>query len=229
MRDIYVANKQTSPKKASTDDQSGELMPHRDPKEYSEVVRNQPKSTNPLSAFILTPKAFSFDAQEKEEQVVLLLRKHFITNVPWIMLSLVMLLVPLALVFVPALIVLPTTFQFVIVLSWYLMIFGLSLENFMSWYFHVFIITDERIIDYDFHSLLHKRVSKAKIDRIEDITYETGGFLPSVLNYGTVYIQTAGEMREFDFEDVPQPDLVVKLLNELILEEEKESLEGRAN
>ena len=39
--------------------------------------------------------------------------------------------------------------------------------------------------------------------------------------------KTAGEMREFDFEEVPHPDRVAKVLNELILEEEQERLEGR--
>lgn len=199
----------------------------RKPEEYSEVIRDHSGDTGPLAAFLVKPSNVHFDTQDEEEKVLLLLRKHVVTNVPWIVLSFIGLFIPIAATYIPAFLLLPVNFQFVSILLWYLMVFGFAFEQFLSWYFHVYIITDERIIDYDFYSLLYKRVSKAKIDRIEDTTYQMGGILQNVFHYGTVYIQTAGEQREFDFEDVPRPELVGKLLNELMLEEEREQIEGR--
>jgi len=93
----------------------------------------------------------------------------------------------------------------------------------------VYIITDERIIDVDFNSLLFKNVAYAKIDNIEDITATTAGALGSIFDYGTVRIQTAGAISEFEFVSVPQPSKVVSFLNELLIEEEQEFHNKRAN
>jgi len=199
----------------------------RKPEDYSEVIRETKTSAGPLGAFLVKPKNVHFDAQESEEKILLLLRKHFITNIPWIFGVIIALFVPIILTYVPAFSLLSINYQIVSIMIWYLGIFGFALEQFLLWYFQVYIITDERIIDYDFYSLLYKRVSKAKIDNVEDVTYEVGGFLASFFHFGNVYIQTAGEKLELDFEYVPNPEIVSKLLNELMLEEELEKVEGR--
>lgn len=169
----------------------------------------------------------TFETQDKEEKILLLLRKHVVTNVGWVLLALVLMIVPALFEFFPVFSLLPVSYQVLGLVIWYLAVFGFSFEKFLSWYFNVYIITDERIIDYDFYSLLYKRVSEAKIDRVEDVTFVVGGALGNLFHYGDVYIQTAGEQRELDFEAVPKPEVVVKLLNELILEEELEKFEGR--
>lgn len=199
----------------------------RKPEEYSEVIRTAKSQAGPLAAFLIKPKQVKFDSQDKEEKILLLLRRHFITNIPWIVGVIAALLMPIIATYIPAFMLLPGDYQVITIAIWYLVIFGVGFEQFLSWYFHVYIVTDERIIDYDFYSLIYKRVSKAKIDNIEDVTYEMGGVLASFFHYGNVYIQTAGEKLELDFEQVPNPELVSKLLNELMLEEEREKLEGR--
>ena len=113
------------------------------------------------------------------------------------------------------------------IIIWYLLVAAFVYEQFISWYFHVFIITDERVIDVNFFNLLYKEVSEAKIDNIEDVTYRQGGVIRALLNFGDVNMQTAGEKREFMIEDVPLPGRVVKILNELKLEEEHEKIIGR--
>jgi uncharacterized membrane protein YdbT with pleckstrin-like domain len=121
----------------------------------------------------------------------------------------------------------PLGFRIVFLVLWYLFVTAFIFENFLSWYYNVYIITDERIVDVDFHSLLYKEVSQAKIDNIQDVTFVMGGLSRALFNFGDVFIQTAGEKREFDFDDIPHPDRVTKVLNELILEEEREKHEGR--
>lgn len=201
----------------------------RKPDEYSAVMRNSPESTNPLSAFATKPRHMGFESQEEHEKVLLLLRKHPITQISWVLLVALMLIAPLfVLPYVPLYGILPAAHQSVILLGWYLLSFAFLLEKALSWIFNVYIITDERIVDTDFYSLIYKRISEAKLDRIEDVTSETGGMLRSLFDFGTVTVQTAAEKREFEFEDVPHPGRVVQLLNELMLEEEQEQLEGRA-
>jgi hypothetical protein len=191
-----------------------------------ESVANEKPTRNPLSAYMVKPKVH-FETQERREKIILLLRRHWVTNLGWALIALTLVVMPVFWAIVPAFDFFPTRFQIMILVMWYLMVIAFIFEHFLSWYYNVYIITDERIVDVDFYSLLYKEISETKIENIQDFTFIMGGVLRSMLNYGTVFIQTAGEKRQFDFEDVPHPDLVAKILNELILEEEQEKLEGR--
>ncbi len=182
---------------------------------------------SPLAAFCYYPDGVNFETKERQEKVILLLRRHPITNVPWIVTAILLLLAPQVLDFFPILAFLPDRFQFIAVIGWYLITTAFILENFLNWFFNVNIITDERIIDIDFHNLIYKEVSDAKVEQIQDKTYNMGGVIRTIFNYGDVSIQTAAEKREFDFSAVPKPDLVVRILNDLLIEEEQEKIDGR--
>lgn len=200
----------------------------RKPKDYSSVMAKYGPTKNPLAAFVVRPRRVRFETQDPEEYVLLLLRRHVITNVPWILAAVVMAVAPVVAgeVFV-ILKLLPENVALVATLMWYLLTLGFVIENFLSWYFNVYIVTDERIVDIDFYSLIYKEISDTKLERIQDITVVQGGVVRALFNFGTIYIQTAGEKREFDFEDVPNPQVVAKFLNEMLLEEEREKMEGR--
>ncbi len=214
MPDIYVAG---TPKKGK-----------RRFKEYSAVMAEAQPTENPLAAFMVRPKKLRFATQESEEAVLLLLRKHWITNVPWILLVVGMVIAPaFSSVILPNLGWLPARFEFMAVVLWYLLTLAVVVENFLDWYFNVYIVTDERIVDIDFYSLIYKKISDMQIYRIQDITVTQGGVVRALFDFGTVLIQTAGETEEFDFVDVPHPELVSKFLNEMLAEEENELMNRR--
>lgn len=197
--------------------------------DYSQVMREESVVNNPLAAFISKPTSILFDSQAHAEQIILVLRKHPITQVPWVLSAVAAAFLPLLLGYIGFLNFLPPNFQFAGLVIWLMLLSGFVLEKFLQWFFNVYIVTDERIIDVDFVSLIYKNISTAKIEKIEDVTATTGGALQSVVNFGTIKIQTAAEKNEFEFEEVPQPAKVARLLNELILEEERENLEGRVS
>lgn len=197
--------------------------------EYSEVMRAFRPSVNPLLSFAAKPLNTSFATQDPEEQLVLLLRKHPITQVPWIMSAIIATVLPLLIdfaVFVPFI---PISYYSAIGIGWYLMILVFIFQAFISWYYNVFIITDERLIDVDFYSLLYRNITSAQLKNIEDVTSTATGTLQTMFDYGTVIVQTAGAKPEIEFEDVPRPNVIVQLLNELLVEEEVEEIEGRVN
>ena len=161
---------------------------------------------NSLGALVALPEDIKFETQEKEEKIILLLRRHWITNVFWLLTVFSMTLMPLIFAVWPVLHSLPVRYRIVTMIIWYLLILGLALEKFLCWFFNVFIITDERVIDVDFISLVYRQISQAKIDRIEDMTFKTGGLFQSIFNFGSVYIQTAGE----EFWDDIRKELISK-------------------
>lgn len=184
-------------------------------------------SHNPLSAYCYYPDHVRFINEDPEEKVILLLRKHPVTNVSWILLVFIMAMAPSFLPLFSFFELLPWGFQMIFILIWYLVVFTIALEQFLSWFFHVNIVTDERIIEVDFVNLFYREITDANIDQIQDVTVEVGGAIRTFLHYGDVVIQTAAEVPKIEFEDIPAPDKVSKILRELRLEEEKEKLEGR--
>ncbi len=225
MPDIFISSdtkkkKPTSKKKPVSKIKRGKK--HKRPK-----YKLEKKAQGRLSAFNYLPKQVDFETRDKEEKVILLLRKHPLTNVSWIFIVVLMSIAPIVLTAFPLLSFLPEEFQLIAILGWYLITTAFLLENFLTWFFNVNIITDERIIDIDFFNLIYKRVSDTNIDKIQDVTYTMGGVARTLFNYGDVFVQTAAEVPNFDFLAVPNPDKVAKILQDLRIEEEIEKLEGR--
>lgn len=185
------------------------------------------RSKNLFASFIALPTKVNFETQQQEEQIILLLRQHWVMNIPWIILAMVMIMAPIVLKLIPLLFFLPPNFQFLTIIMWYLITMAFMFEKFLSWFFNIYLVTDERIIDVDFVSLTYREISDAQIEKIQDITYKTGGILKAFFDYGDVYIQTAGTVPRIEFLAVPKPDKVVKILNQLLLQEQQEKIDGR--
>jgi uncharacterized membrane protein YdbT with pleckstrin-like domain len=134
---------------------------------------------------------------------------------------------PMVLSSFPLLSFLPENFQFIAILAWYMLTVAYVFESFLDWFFSVFIITDERMFDVDFVNLIYREISEANLDQIQDVTVKMGGVVRTIFNYGDILIQTASEVPNIEFEAVPHPDQVAKVLRELRVQEETEKLEGR--
>ncbi len=182
---------------------------------------------NPLSAFLAKPPNTFFDSQTHQECILLLLRQHPITQVKWVITSIVLLFIPFLFQYLPFIALLPSSYQFVITMGWYLLVFGFIFQVFLDWFFNVSIITDERVIDIEFLSLIFKHISYTQIEKIEDVTATTSGALGAVFDYGDVMIQTAAATDEFQFLKVPEPTEVAEFINQMLVEEEREQARSR--
>ena len=170
-------------------------------------------------AFVQKP-TIRFETQAVNEEIILLLRKHPVTNIVWIITVIIMLLAPFILFpylsWSGLIQDLPTRFGIVGTILWFLITFAFAFESFVSWYFNAYLITNERALDVDFLNLLYKRVTEARLDKIQDVTYTQSGMAQSVFNYGDVLIQTAGEQENLDFESVPNPAHVAETISGLL-------------
>ncbi len=91
--------------------------------------------------------------------------------------------------------------------------FFLSITDFVL---DVWYITNKRIIDIQQEGFFSKKVAEQYLNRIQDVTSETVGVMPTIFKYGNVRVQTAGEQEHFLFEDVSEPDVVRQTIMELI-------------
>lgn len=91
-----------------------------------------------------------------------------------------------------------------------------------NYYLDVWIITDRRIIDIEQYGLFSRDMSEFRLDRIQDVTIEVKGILPTLLHFGNVHVQTAGEAKEFVIKAIPHPykfrDALVKEHDRAVVE-----------
>ena len=172
-------------------------------------------------SFLENPE-ISFEEQEEGEKALLVLRRHLITNLHWIFISILLFIIPL--IFVPFLsnfspldfLQLPVRYVIIFTIFYYLIVFTYVFVNFISWYFNVAIITDKKVIDVDFSNLVYKNVAATKHSLLQDASYSQIGVLRSLFDYGDVMVQTAGSLDNFEFPAVPKPERVVEIVEEQI-------------
>ncbi|MCX6765379.1 MAG: PH domain-containing protein [Candidatus Moranbacteria bacterium] len=90
----------------------------------------------------------------------------------------------------------------------------------IDYYFDVWIITSERVVNIEQKGLFMRQVSELKFAKIQDVTAEVEGFFPTILNYGDVHIQTAGEEERFIFRQIPDPYGIKSIVMDLQKQQE---------
>lgn len=190
------------------------------PDSFTSPTVNIHTDTKMLGAFVAQPHGVHFATQTATEQILLILRRHPITQISWIFFAVILLLIPpLSLPFLAATFAdlqIPFSFQIVIVLFWYLISFAFVFTNFVLWYYNVNIVTNLRVLDIDFPSLLIQEVTGTHIEQVEDVTYRRVGVLTTLFDYGNVYVQTAGATPNIEFLQVPHPRQVVQVILDLM-------------
>jgi uncharacterized membrane protein YdbT with pleckstrin-like domain len=104
------------------------------------------------------------------------------------------------------------TAAFFLTMAWWLIVWVLFAVNWTNYYLDAWIVTNHRIIDVEQHGLFSRSVSECRLERVQDVTVEVHGMLPTLLKFGDVRIQTAGETPQFVLKNVPDPYRVKDLI-----------------
>ena len=185
------------------------------------LVRPEKKSSPHFySSYSYYPKNVKFANQESDEEIILIIRRRFIVNLPWILTGVVLAIIgpvffPIALISLPISTINPLQ-QTVILALYLLIIFGFLLTKFTLWYFHVGIVTNKRIKDIDIHGILFKDIAETRINLVQDVKYSQIGFLPSLFNFGDVFVQTAGAEPNIEFDKAPTPAKIAKIIGDML-------------
>lgn len=83
-----------------------------------------------------------------------------------------------------------------------------SFYQWFIWYFDVAILTNQRVIVVEQKKLFEKSISEAGLDKIQDITTNISGLFPTLLGYGSVIVQTAGETNNLILKDIAKPQTI---------------------
>lgn len=177
---------------------------------------------------------FHFKGQRDDETIILVIRRHWFNILQQLFLVFLM----VAFLF-GSLIYLPTLFPILSTAS--VQSLFMFLENsfalviwmifFLIWidyYFDVWIVTTRRIVNINQKGLFVRTVSELEFNKIQDVTTEVKGVIGTFLNFGDVFIQTAGERERFLFRQVPDPYAIKDLIMNLEEQEEKSDATKKA-
>ena len=169
------------------------------------------------------PNKLNFPGKEPDETVVIALRRHAMAVVKKIVIFVVTAIIPLAFY----LIVHAFTdwfndqggllyLFFVLATSLlYLYVLLFVYHAWVDYYLDIWLVTNERLISIEQKGLFHRVVAELRLDRIQDVTSEVKGFLPTLFKYGAIRVQTASETDMFHFSEVPHPEIAARQILEL--------------
>ncbi|OGH21429.1 MAG: hypothetical protein A2958_01800 [Candidatus Levybacteria bacterium RIFCSPLOWO2_01_FULL_38_13] len=171
--------------------------------------------------FTRDPEKITFQHQKQDEKIILLLRRHFITNLSWLLISAVLIIafpifISVSNDFANLFPFLPNGLLFFSALFYYLIILSYILISFMDWFYNITLITDRGVVDIDYSNIVYHDVAMTNLNLIEDVNYTKVGFIRSLLNYGDLFVQTAGGKENLEALAVPNPAEAARIIGESI-------------
>lgn len=192
------------------------------PKKNKKIEEPKIGFRHSLSAFSHRPDGISFQTQKEKETIILFLRSHLITNLSWFLLAIILAILPfigfaffpkLNFDFLPA----QTTSNLIMiyVLFYYLLVLTYMFIKFLRWFYNVFIVTSERVVDIDYSDIVVHNIAVASLSHVQDVNYTQSGFIPTFFDYGDLFIQTAGDEKNFEALSVPKPREATHIIGDL--------------
>lgn len=174
-----------------------------------------------LSSYVRDPFGVTLAEQHADEHIILFSRRALVTNIPWIVSSCVLLLLPVLFPFLLSPLRLsPEIFNpltnIILILFYYIVVCGYAFINFATWFYDIDIVTEKRAVDIDFYNISFISVATARVHDLKDVRFTQKGFFASLANYGDVTLAVEASGETLVFESMPHPAEVVSMLSVLI-------------
>jgi len=173
-----------------------------------------------FSSFFTHPDGVEFANQNPNESIVLFLRRHFVTNIPWILFTVFFAMLPLFLTLllhsVPfAFFSLPARFIAVLLAFYYLLLIGYAFSSFVSWFYNIGIVTTEKVVDINTINILQQNIVSADLSEVVDAEFLQRGLFQSYFDFGDVYVKTEALKASIVFDQAPKPSQVTDTIIDL--------------
>jgi hypothetical protein len=150
----------------------------------------------------------SFPGQDKDEPIFAFVRPYPIAFIPTVLVFLVVFVFTMLFQYVlatdglanltrdvagPAILALGL-FQLLTLIVFMVAVF--------DFYYDIFIVTDRRLVDIDQEQIFYRRYAELLMENVEDVSSQVKGFLPTVFDYGSVEVLTAGAKPNFLVDNI---------------------------
>lgn len=175
---------------------------------------------------------YHFEGQKEGEQILLVLHRHWFNILSQFFLIFVMLFLLIGSfaylpVFFPILSEGGNRNLFLFLENiFFIFLWMIFFLIWIDYYFDVWIVTERRIINIEQRGLFSRVVSELELEKIQDITTDVKGVIPTFLNFGNLHVQTAAEQERFLFHNIPDPydvkNLIMNLQKKVESQEEEQ-------
>jgi hypothetical protein len=144
---------------------------------------------------------YQFRGQHRNEEVVLLCRKHPFVMLRHFLVSVLLLLVPFVVnIFVDVGLVLSLSVVICFVAS---ALYGVL--TWYSWYNSVLLLTTERVVVLEQHSIVNREFMECGLTSIMQVSHEVKGLLETMWGFGSISVFTGGAQKPLVIADMPEP------------------------
>ena len=161
-----------------------------------------------------------FESQREDEEVLLLIKRHLYAIFPEFAITFVMYIVGFIGIFI-----VPTLTPMVVegfAYNVYVLVISLiflfsTIFMFNNWllnYMHVAILTTEHFVEIEQTSLFSRKISVMTLEKIQDVSSSQNGLINTLLNIGSLEVQTAGEAPNFVVEYASRPSEIAHKIME---------------
>lgn len=147
---------------------------------------------------------------EQEEELLIMVRKHWLTFI--VPICRILVIFVFCLLTYQTLKALPYGMDFllVVILSSILYL----VYEIWIWYLDCYIITSRRIIDIDQKGAFKRTVAELDLGTVQEAVYEISGPLEALFGFGSVKIRTAGSGGMIVMEKVPHPEDIKRIISD---------------
>lgn len=146
------------------------------------------------------------------EDVKEIIRRHWLTLVPGLLLAFFLIVVPFFLLFPLFSWGVWGASLFVIAVIVGIVI---AIRTFLLWDADVLVVTTLRLVDVDQRGIFTRIVSEAPLSSIQDVSWSRKGFLETLFRIGSVRVQTAGTQAAIEAQRISSPERVNDAINDL--------------
>lgn len=169
----------------------------------------------------LKPLKVTFATQNEGEEILIFLRRHWLTNIGWVVNAALYAVLPWLFVVILEFFSL-SVYRFLgiklvtaILLIYYAYLFGYMLRRLIQWYFNIYIVTDQRIMEFDFQNFSNQKINELALDNVENVEQNVDGLSASFFGYGNVSIFSEAARSEITFVEIPNPTFVRDKVSDL--------------
>ena len=106
---------------------------------------------------------------------------------------------------------------------YYLGVWVFFFYSWLDYYLDVWVVTSERVLSLEQRGIFNRRVAELRLSRVQDVSSQVKGIWETLLHFGDVRVETAGEQPNVTFRQVPSPYEVSERLMRLVDEWNREN------
>ncbi len=109
---------------------------------------------------------------------------------------------------------------------WLLISWTSAWGAFTRYFLNLWVLTNQRIVNIKQRRFWSREVSSLLLQRVQDVTTDVSGIIPSLLGIGTIKVQTASEEVDFVMRGIPRPEQMRDLILKYVAEKSSKDNSG---